>query len=873
MTNTATGTLTGTGKWTQGASSTLNYAGQTITTITLDASGNLNTVEYNRAGGAQTIYAPTPSYHHLIISNTGAATTKTLANTTDINGNLTISGNTIFAASTFNITLAGDWTNNSTNATPFTTGAGSQSVTFDGTAYQQITGSALTPFEDVIVNKGTDITSIVEAVSGGSGMSMSGQLTLTNGMLKLTHASATAEFNASVTTSSTSGLWINGGSFCTSSAVGGDCLGVYSVTFNGLLRITAGSASFGSASGNDLEINDASSLGLAILDIQNGITLDVAGRLFINNGGSMTMTAGDVTLCTVGTALANSGSFHVSATSSVNISGGTVFFQNANSNGTVANREDLLFYSGAGTKTFTGGTFQFGNASTPDATTFYCNDNSLGTPNIIISNATAGGTKPNLFLKSTLIVDGDMTIQAGTTLDASKDGGTNNYDIAMTGNATNIGNWINSGTFTARDKTVTFDGTNGNQSIEGIASTSFNNLTIDNSNGVTVNKAATVNGTLTLTNGIVTTTSIKLLTMAAGSSATSGSATSFVDGPIAKVGATDFTFPTGNGTVWARIGISSLSASETFTAQYFYTGYASLAVTQIPNPLDHVSKTEYWNLDRAGGANAKVQLFWEDASVSGGITKCSDLRIAHWCQPCNGGVGEWENNNDAVITTSVGCPTPTTESGNIITNAVVSSFSPFTLASSSEENPLPIELLNFEAAAVDKSVQLTWATATEINNDYFTVERSADGKQFEEVAKVKGAGNSNTALNYNATDHQPIFGISYYHLKQTDFDGKVSFSNIIPVKFGGIIQLSVSPNPSDGTNVTIQIANTSKESKEVLVVVHDVMGREAFSKVVTTFRDGSFSIAFDPSQRLASGVYLITASSDDEIINQRLIIK
>ena len=84
-----------------------------------------------------------------------------------------------------------------------------------------------------------------------------------------------------------------------------------------------------------------------------------------------------------------------------------------------------------------------------------------------------------------------------------------------------------------------------------------------------------------------------------------------------------------------------------------------------------------------------------------------------------------------------------------------------------------IELLFFNAKLENNTyVDLTWSTASEINNDYFTIERSQNGVYFQEFDIVEGAGNSTHKINYSLIDRDPFDGISYYRLKQTDYDGK-----------------------------------------------------------------------------------------------------
>ena len=111
--------------------------------------------------------------------------------------------------------------------------------------------------------------------------------------------------------------------------------------------------------------------------------------------------------------------------------------------------------------------------------------------------------------------------------------------------------------------------------------------------------------------------------------------------------------------------------------------------------------------------------------------------------------------------------------------------------------PLPIELLSFTAvSSLNNSIQIDWQTTTETNNDYFTIERSFTLTDWEEIDKVHGAGNSSTILNYNTIDNNPFDGVSYYRLKQTDYDGASSYSKIVPVNLDKFKDFEVYPNPA-----------------------------------------------------------------------------
>ena len=117
------------------------------------------------------------------------------------------------------------------------------------------------------------------------------------------------------------------------------------------------------------------------------------------------------------------------------------------------------------------------------------------------------------------------------------------------------------------------------------------------------------------------------------------------------------------------------------------------------------------------------------------------------------------------------------------------------------EVQLPIELLDFRAAQVGEAVRLDWVTATEHNNDHWMVQRSRDGLLFQDVERVEGAINSNTARFYSLMDVHPWSGQNYYRLKQVDTDGSVSFSPIVVVDVQHE-HLVVFPNPTDG-NITV----------------------------------------------------------------------
>lgn len=111
---------------------------------------------------------------------------------------------------------------------------------------------------------------------------------------------------------------------------------------------------------------------------------------------------------------------------------------------------------------------------------------------------------------------------------------------------------------------------------------------------------------------------------------------------------------------------------------------------------------------------------------------------------------------------------------------------------------LPITLVDFKAEVFNDQVEISWISAVEINNDYFTVQRSKDGQNWEDVSEIDGHGTVNQEANYSIIDTRPLAGVSYYRLIQTDFDGTKTFSNIVAVE-REINAIEIFPNPASNS--------------------------------------------------------------------------
>ncbi len=173
---------------------------------------------------------------------------------------------------------------------------------------------------------------------------------------------------------------------------------------------------------------------------------------------------------------------------------------------------------------------------------------------------------------------------------------------------------------------------------------------------------------------------------------------------------------------------------------------------------------------------------------------------------------------------------------------------------------LPIELLEFSALLLSSGDVLTeWKTALEKNNDYFLIQRSADGLHFETVGRVKGAGNSNQVNTYSFIDEAPLAGLSYYRLVQVDYDGRSSNSQMVSVRIASLSPIVVSPNPTQGL-FTISTQWGAEEVVEISLV--DAIGKERMSWKENV-RVGLYEKTIDISH-FSDGTYVLRVRSKTE---------
>jgi hypothetical protein len=491
-----------------------------------------------------------------------------------------------------------------------------------------------------------------------------------------------------------------------------------------------------------------------------------------------------------------------------------------------------------------------------------------------VSGTLVGGTSSNLVISGTGL---SVTIPAITlnNLTLNRPNG-----LSLGGNMSVYGAMtLTSGTFTVGANTLSYYGTNPTVTAGLIDATNtlskviflnttpitfpvglfrfyIYSLVMNGSGGVVLSENLTISKNLELINGKIQTNTNNLSMGNTTNNIVGGNSNSYINGYCKKTGNTAFTFHIGNSDVYAPISISAAngggSASDAFTAKYHGTSpHPTYDSTQHESSIARISSMEYWTLDRTGGTNnVSVTLSWDDRS--GGVSNLTDLLVARW----DG--SKWVNHGNTGTTGD-------TSSGTI-TSSIVSSFSPFTLASKNGfSNMLPITLLDFSVKCIDNKPQIEWATASEINNNYFEIQKSDDAVNWKTIEIIPGAGNSTIVNKYNYIDKISKGSKSFYRLKSVDFDGSCYFSNLQFVEDceNSDVGFKLFPNPSKGM---ILLDFSGNEEKIGKLEIYNLMGEIVYSYY-------GFVNEIDLSNQPEGTYYMIATHDGKRMIEKISIIK
>lgn len=478
---------------------------------------------------------------------------------------------------------------------------------------------------------------------------------------------------------------------------------------------------------------------------------------------------------------------------------------------------------------------------------------------VVIQNGTIG-------ILSRVTVGGDINISAGTLRGVNSSG---NGILYVRGNINNTGGLIETGAG-AGIFNINYVGTSA-QSINNTGGTftiAANQLdTLNNTgSGLTLNTPITHGGTIQFINGLLHTTAVNLLTMNAGAAVLGASNNSFVNGPVSKIGNTDFVFPVGktnsgpganvNGyaplQIWNSTGGA---ATDQYTAEYIRNNPNFTAPKTTG--LNRVSKCDYWNLQQiAGTSTLNVTLSWQDA-----INNCTfaspyvnganlaSLVVAHF---------------DGTTWNAFGAPGTATgsQASGDVTWPNVSTFSPFAIGSIDNLNPLPINVNYITGNKNNGNHLLAWkVTCVSTPSATLELERSSDGRNYSSIYSIVASA-LRCEQPFDYTDNQPAQGVNYYRLKMTSADGQVSYSTTVTLinASKGIDIMNIAPNPIVNGQFNLKVS--SAEKTDMQLVITDLQGRvlqQLKVNLVAGFNNIPMSV-----RNLAAGSYQLFGHTGEE---------
>ncbi|HEY9044363.1 MAG TPA: T9SS type A sorting domain-containing protein [Ohtaekwangia sp.] len=469
-----------------------------------------------------------------------------------------------------------------------------------------------------------------------------------------------------------------------------------------------------------------------------------------------------------------------------------------------------------------------------------------------------------------IIEDASVTLTGSGSLDQCSDG-ISPYGIVVNGMLTVsgsqfitlIGNFTQNNTFNPGTGTLIFNGSN-TQQLLGDDQYEVYNLVIDGGSAKSVSQNVVVDNVMTFTNGIVNTVSAGHIIFGTSGSHTGASDASHISGPAGKQtnSISSFTFPVGKNGILRPLSIAASNTPlTTFTAEYFPVSALTTYGSSQDGTLQTISDEEYWILSRSGITDASVTLTWNatsGVSANAGSPGRADLRVIRW----DG--SRWVNHSGNSITG--------TQSSGSVTSDLITAFSPFTLGSEDPANPLPVNLKSFQAYVVGNRVKLVWTTTSESKNDYFTIENSKTGEVFQGLLKVAGNGNTISEHTYIAWDNNPYSGLSYYRLRQTDWDGLSKTFKPVSVQIDEASSkpsLSLSPNPVQDDEFSVSLQSFGN-SKNIQLTIIDMSGYELASKEIVTDEQGEAEISF--TNEFPNGVYIVKACNGVRSVAQKIVL-
>jgi hypothetical protein len=410
------------------------------------------------------------------------------------------------------------------------------------------------------------------------------------------------------------------------------------------------------------------------------------------------------------------------------------------------------------------------------------------------------------------------------------------------------------------------------------ATSRLQQLQISNSAGLQLNGNVSVDEQLLLTSGNIFPQTNQFTLLSGGTvSPVGGQASSFVSGRMYKElssgGGVSFIFPIGKTTRWRPASVNAPTVARTWNAEYFAADPRSEAVVDNLTPtvsvpaIVSVSTIEYWKVsDNTSPSTAQIGLSWGTESVvSANSAQREALKVLVW----NDATSSWDNQGGGSFSAG-----HTQSAGRFVaTTATTFSERIFTLGSTESANALPVTFLSFAGKTVAGRNMLTWETANEINNDYFTLEHSIDGETYTEIGTVKANGLMNQGASYVFAHNVPSIGRNYYKLRQTDLDGNYTYHPqvvyLLIEEESLNFEFDMYPNPLHERDLTIRIAKAN--TKAVTVRIYSLSGSVMYHQELessATVEDLTLQL----QHKLPVGLYIVEVSQGVKRMSKRLVI-
>ncbi|ANQ50134.2 hypothetical protein MY04_2766 [Flammeovirga sp. MY04] len=451
--------------------------------------------------------------------------------------------------------------------------------------------------------------------------------------------------------------------------------------------------------------------------------------------------------------------------------------------------------------------------------------------------------------------------------------------------------------FTLSAGTDASDETNNGSLIFG--SNSSGTVTLANNNpfnDVTVNTNTTINlgsdfymgGELTLTNGVIngggnrfvinSGGSINSATYSTslGSIASGGSDASHINGQMSMTFATTGNYtllPVGDGTNLREAGVQNLAATaaHTLTVTYNNTSHGTSTLDPGLNEVE-VSNVEYWDINVSGtdqtgfAENFKVVISYNSSSLID-ETKSGTLHLFHY----SSGDSHWDSEADG---THGDFTLQSSGGGEGFISAQTLTFSPFTFGGGSDHD-LSVALSSFSASPNNNQVDISWSTATEINNSHFDIERSSDQKSWEVIERVDAkGGNSSVSIDYEFTDERPLQN-AYYRLVQYDLDGTSETFGPIQVSLLSManeFNAELHPNVFDRSQSTKLALEGLTKGSDILIQVYDHHGNLVVDQIIKQTSEENILQEFTIPGHLPAGMYHLNVSSGVKISRSKFVL-